>query len=122
MIDDDPAALLINEIIIKKNIEGHSIVKFTSPSQGLNYLLEDYLNHPEPAFLLLDINMPGTDGWEILESLSPHIEKAHGMLLIYLLSSSINATDTSKAEKLPYVKGFITKPLSKERLLEAIKI
>jgi CheY-like chemotaxis protein len=121
IIDDDPASIMIAEIVIRKSIPEYSLIKFTNPVLGLQYILEEYLTHPEDSTLLLDINMPGISGWELLDKLAPDICRATGKLKIYMLSSSINPADVEKAAKISFVQGFLTKPFSNKLLLETLE-
>ncbi len=119
VIDDDD----INIFIIKKIVEktGYN-VNMVSKANGL--LAIDYLkatlNKEEfPHLILIDINMPVLNGWEFLD--------AYEQLCItqrvdmYMLSSSVYENDIEKAKTYAKVKGFISKPLSIERLVELFK-
>ena len=77
--------------------------------------------HPDftlPDLILLDINMPGMDGWEFLTALSLHRPNLKKETCIYIVTSSIAECDREKALALPYVSGFISKPLSVAKLKE----
>jgi len=68
-----------------------------------------------PDIIFLDLNMPVMDGWEFLnEYLSLNMEKH---IPIYLVSSSISPYDVERAESIPVVTDFITKPLTKEKVV-----
>lgn len=119
VIDDDD----INIFIIKKIVEktGYN-VNMISKANGL--LAIDYLkatlNKEEfPHLILIDINMPVLNGWEFLDA----YEQLSIMQRVdmYMLSSSVYENDIEKAKTYAKVKGFISKPLSIERLVELFK-
>ncbi|MOA46085.1 hypothetical protein D3C78_1685550 [compost metagenome] len=63
--------------------------------------------------------MPILNGWEFLDAYEElHISKNINM---YMLSSSVYENDIEKAKTYLKVKGFISKPLSIERLIELFK-
>ena len=73
-----------------------------------------YLQHVEsgdtvaPALIILDINMPGTDGFAVLA----HVRSTHRLMQIpvFMLSSSELAGDVSRSERLG-ADGYLQKPV-----------
>ncbi|MFD1096313.1 response regulator [Salegentibacter chungangensis] len=109
IIDDDDVVIFIQ----KKMITNHKIssepVSFKKAQQALDYLDEnqDSNNH---FLILLDINMPGMDGWEFLESINEK-PKNHQIHVI-MVTSSIDLKDKKKALKYSVVRDFVEKPIS----------
>lgn len=121
VIDDDD----INIFIIKKIVEktGYS-VNMTSKGNGqlaIDYLLEVTQDDALfPNLMLIDINMPVLNGWEFLEAYEGlNIPRQPDM---YMLSSSVYENDIEKAKTYKSIKGFISKPLSIERLSELLRV
>ena len=116
VIDDDQ----IYQIIIKKIIfKAGNFEKVQCYENGFN-ALSDFKDPsvPLPHLILLDINMPGMDGWEFLSNLKEHRPNLCNETTIYMVTSSIAFSDRDKALALPEVSGFISKPLSVEKLRE----
>ena len=63
--------------------------------------------------------MPILNGWEFLEAYENLGFTVKGDM--YMLSSSVYENDIEKAKTFKSIKGFISKPLSIERLTELLK-
>ncbi|CAM4173072.1 response regulator [Gillisia limnaea] len=116
VIDDDQ----IYQIIVKKMISMAGIFENVLCYENAYKALEE-LKDPEiplPNLILLDINMPGMDGWEFLSKLKEHRPQLGSETSIYIVTSSISFSDRDKAEAIPEVSGFISKPLSVAKLRE----
>lgn len=67
-----------------------------------------------PLLVLMDINMPGRDGFQTIETLQERLDalnSADGVIVVMCTSSSYIG-DKQRAANLPLVRGFLTKPLS----------
>lgn len=115
IIDDDPISI----IILKKNLELVSIYQeietFNNGKDALNYLEKKHLKN-EKYVIFLDLNMPEMNGWEFLNKVEHLISSQN--TTIYLLTSSINKADMEKAKQFPLIKKYLSKPISKEVLIE----
>jgi CheY-like chemotaxis protein len=116
--DDDINIFIINKIVEKTGYN----VKMVSKANGLLAIdhLKNTIDQKDfPDLILIDINMPILNGWEFLDAYEAlHISKNIDM---YMLSSSVYENDIEKAKTYSKVKGFISKPLSIERLIELFK-
>ena len=113
IIDDDPINNLICSKFIKKVCANSSIKTFTQPMEGINYVLEpEHIDTTTKTILLLDINMPATSGWDVLDTFTSSHDFRKAQYSIYMLSSSIANEDRNRANAHPLVSGFIEKPLT----------
>ena len=110
IIDDDPIYhLMITKLL--RSIGFHNIRNIQDSVEGLNYLLK---NKQLPDILLLDINMPTKNGWDLLDSLITSTINLNKMP-IYIVTSSIDKCDIKKSTQYP-ISGFLNKPLKPETL------
>ncbi|WGQ12365.1 response regulator [Pedobacter gandavensis] len=121
VIDDDDINIFIIKKIVEKTGFNVEMVAKTNGQMAIDYITMTLsLQEPLPHLVLIDINMPVLNGWEFLD--------AYGQLNLdqkidmYMLSSSVYENDIEKAKTYQSVKGFISKPLSIERLTELFKI
>jgi len=114
--DDDINIFIIKKIVEKTGYEAKMVAK-TNGQLAIDYLNElIQTDQPFPQLILIDINMPVLNGWEFLEAYEKLGIKND--VNMYMLSSSVYENDIEKAKTYKTVKGFISKPLSIERLIE----
>lgn len=106
LIDDDPISTFVTEKLINKNITMPcQIFTFDNASDALKNIYKI-----EPNYLFLDLNMPVMTGWDFLEEFDPMYKNPE----IYILSSSVDERDISKAGEYSQVKKYLSKPLIKQ--------
>lgn len=119
VIDDDPAMLTLHEIIARMNPKIISCHTSAHPEEAIPYLADCLLGlYPMPDLLLLDLNMPVMDGWEVLDALRQHPEIP---IRVAVLSSSVDPEDQTRASQYPNVIGYLTKPLDHEKVIWLLK-
>lgn len=71
-----------------------------------------------PILVLMDINMPGRDGFETAEEAQQLIAAGKGpqSLIIMMFTSSNNDREKKRAEEIGIIKGYISKPLDGGRI------
>ena len=116
IIDDD----LIYQLIIKKVVERTGEFDACCFCKNGLEAFEKFKSHDYklPDIILLDINMPQMDGWQFLDSLIAHRPDFYHNTTIYVVTSSIAHSDKDKAKSYKEVSGFLSKPLSVEKLKE----
>lgn len=117
LIDDDKITNFVNSRLIKKNGQVEHIDVALNGLEAISYL--DSLSQKGddlPDLVLLDVNMPGMNGWEFLESYAPKLKGFNEMTTIVMLSTSLNPDDKTKAESFGVVARYVTKPLTDDVL------
>lgn len=113
LIDDDDIFNFLNKKVLEKSGQSNTITIHTSAREGLDYLagiMDD--EEKWPQVILLDIRMPGMDGFEFLDILKNMDEKFLKQVKVFMLTSSIDDRDKRKSEIFPFVYGYFSKPLS----------
>jgi CheY-like chemotaxis protein len=117
LIDDDPVCHMISSKIIKL-FSSFEVETFTKPAEALAQFKWRASNEPDklPEYILLDIDMPGMNGWQFLEEFEKLPQNVLQRICVMMLSSSNHFTDIEKAKKYKTVKHFLSKPLTQEKL------
>lgn len=110
IVDDIP----LNVLLIQKML-GQYHFNITTANDGQTAL--NMIAEKQPDILLLDLMMPGIDGYEVIERLRAQEETKE--LPIVILSALNSNDDVTKGFKLG-ANDFITKPIIMERLLSCI--
>ena len=108
LVDDNAANL---EILYQSlEDEGYELLVAQSGQEAL-----DITREAQPALILLDINMPGMDGFEFLEAAT---EKLGAELcpIVVMLTTSLNPKDEERAMSFSVVREFLSKPLTLRQL------
>lgn len=116
LIDDLEMNNEITSFFIRKLYPAIEVVEFTNPLDGLAYIKAEYQHGGIPTLMLLDINMPELSGWEVVEILNACDKALTKNLNIYILSSTIDTKDKSKAAEASNVAGFLSRPLTAEMM------
>lgn len=118
LVDDDAATNVYNSAIVKSADITERIEVRANGESALEFLssTEDG-DHPRPALIFLDVNMPGMDGWEFLEKYHELPEAQKGKIVVFMLTTSLDPNDELKSTKMG-AKGFIRKPLTPELVRE----
>ncbi|MEZ4828881.1 MAG: response regulator [Bacteroidia bacterium] len=118
IIDDDDIFIYGIKRLIELKKLCKSLLIFPNGKQALDFF-QDYLPNVSavPDLILLDMNMPVVDGWQFLESFAAIKARYPKPLTIFMVSSSINATDIENARKLSILSGYLIKPITLEDLV-----
>lgn len=119
LIDDDPIAHLIADKLIQR-LPSFKLESFTEPERALE-AFQKRSPGEFPDMILLDINMPGMNGWTFLEAFEKLPQEALERTCVFMLSSSDTIADQERARRFGIVKQFFSKPLTVD-MLKAISM
>lgn len=108
IIDDDDIVLLVESKIMQRCGISKAPLTFNSGKLALEYLKQE--DQAQNFIILLDINMPGMSGWDVLEKLE-QLNLAKNFFVI-MVTSSIDRYDKEIAVKYKNVISFIEKPIT----------
>jgi len=121
IVDDDDTFQFISSKALRSLSSGNKIMQFSSGVEAVKYLTE-HADNPDqlPDVLLVDINMPVLDGWMVLDEFKSMKEQLKKKIDFYMVSSSIDELDVSRANDDSVVMDYIIKPISIEKYKELL--
>ena len=111
LIDDSENDNFFHERALRKAGFGGEILVFESGEPALEFLLLDQI--AVPTLVLLDINMPGMNGFAVARGLSKGLQPRAAMQL-NMLTSSAWSVDKVTAESIDLIHSYLVKPLTRE--------
>lgn len=115
IIDDDIIFHETVKIILKDNWLNASF--YMNPEPVYNKLYSNRNKHTEiPNIIFLDLDMPLMDGWEFLDLFNDIHRSLAKPVSIYIISNSVDPSDHKRIKAYPFVKSFISKPLTRHFL------
>ena len=118
VIDDDPSSVFLARLLLTREALFDTITSFQNPEEALSFIHKKITSGLLPKVILLDINMPMMDGWTLLEALKPYQAQLQVQNSIFMLTSSTDITDLSRAKEHPLVTDIIIKPLAIKKIHE----
>jgi two-component system, OmpR family, phosphate regulon response regulator PhoB len=100
LVDDEQAI----RTIVRVNLQGDGFA-VTEATNGAEAL--EAVRHARPSLVLLDVMMPGVDGWRVAEQLAADDETRE--LPVVFLSARATDEDRLRAQELGAV-GYVVKP------------
>lgn len=117
IIDDNLIDLFIVARIITRNNFGRNVLQYSSASEALNYLQEHQENIALlPEVIFVDIYMPGMTGFEFIAHYDKLSDTLKKHCKVFIISSSIDERDLSKANRDENIVAMKEKPITKDFL------
>ena len=111
IIDDDPATTRLLEVLLTR--EGYNIL-----TENLSDNAMQVTKNYQPDLIILDLMMPGTDGFEICQTMKNDLELAKIPILMF---TSANQEDIRKQALAVGINEYITKPIHPNDLKQKIR-
>jgi diguanylate cyclase (GGDEF)-like protein len=108
--DERVIADLLKDIL---EIEGYQTVSILNGEEAIQFAL-----HETPQLIILDIMLPGIDGYEVIRRLREHPKSMH--IPIIVLSAYCTSSDRARAFDLG-VDSYVTKPFDTGELLACVR-
>jgi CheY-like chemotaxis protein len=122
LVEDDPGHARLIERNLRRAHMTNAIVRLSDGQQAVDYLFKERTyaeaSHAMPLLMLLDLNLPGLDGYQVLTRLKADAHTRHMPVII------LTTTDEPQEVKRCYALGCnvcLTKPVAYEEFAEAIR-
>jgi CheY-like chemotaxis protein len=123
LAEDDPNDTLLIKRAFQKAGLGEVLKSVGDGEQAINYLrgvgqYADRARFPLPFLLLLDLKMPGTNGFEVLQWIRSQLDLKR--LLVVVLTSSNLQADVDRAYELG-ANSYLVKPVEFNEMVNMIQ-
>ncbi len=117
LIDDDR----IQVTALKKWVDdtglAHTVTIFNNGQEAIDFLNDTYEQGDAlPDLIFLDINMPVMNAWKFLETYNKMKRHLYHRIPVYVVTSSTDGYDMAKSRHHEVVKGYLIKPVAKEKV------
>ena len=122
MVEDDPGHARLIERNLRRAHITNEIIRLADGQEAVDYLLKEdgyaAAMHAIPLLVLLDLNLPGLDGYQVLARLKADARTKFIPVII------LTTTDDPREIEKCYALGcnvYVTKPVEYEQFAEAIR-
>jgi two-component system response regulator len=124
LVEDNPNDIDLTRMAFRKEGVKNELIVAEDGRQALAYLLSDVKQpgveqNPLPAFVLLDLKLPGMDGFEVLRRI--RLESRTRQLPVIILTSSNEDRDLTLAYALG-ANSYIRKPIDFSVFQNTVKV
>lgn len=119
--DEDFAAF---ERVLHKSPLFQKVYRCTNGDDALDFLRQtgdytDSANAPRPGMILLDLNLPGTDGREVLKEIKQ--DAILKMIPVVVFTTSDNPRDVAGCYQCG-ANGYVVKPIDLQKLTKTVQV
>jgi len=107
LVDDNEADNVYHEIVLRRAGFDGRVDVCESGQAALDYLQR---SAQWPELILIDINMPGMDGFAFVTAAAPMLQGC--AIALVMLTSSGAVQDRQRAQALTTISGYLVKPLT----------
>lgn len=111
IVDDEDGVLYLMSTILKK--AGHETITAASGEECF-----EVLKTVKPDLILLDVMMPGLDGYDVCKSIKANPE--HKNIPVAMLTARSNDEERLQSMESGLADWHIAKPVQKEKLVEVV--
>jgi len=119
VVEDNDDDYLFTERAFKKSRFANPLVRTRNGEEALDYLYQrgQFADAPRPAMMLLDLNMPGINGYTVLEKMKS--DASLRSIPVVVLTTSDDPRDIEKCYDIG-ANSYVHKPVDLPGFIEAI--
>jgi DNA-binding response OmpR family regulator len=112
LVDDEPEIRVLTRMMLEK--AGYEVMEAKDGEEGLRSLMKD-----KPDLVLLDIMLPGDDGWEVCRKIKAN-EKT-GDIPVVMFTVRTSEDSVKKSMDYAHADAQIDKPFDRKELLATVE-
>jgi CheY-like chemotaxis protein len=122
LVEDDPGHAVLIEKNLRRGGNANTLVTVNDGQKAVDFLLKraGYTDdtNPTPLVILLDLNMPSLDGYQVLKIIKN--DERTRQIPVIMLSTTDNPAEVAKCYELG-CNVYVTKPVEYEAFSKAIQ-
>jgi len=119
LVEDNPGDVRLMQEALKDAKVRNNLHVVNDGDEAMSFLRrqEKYSDSPEPDLIMLDLNLPGKDGREVLQEIKTHPALMHIPVVIVTTSSA--EEDILESYSL-HANCFVKKPVNLEQFIKVV--
>lgn len=120
LVEDNPGDVRLTEEAFEQARIENDLHVVSDGSEALSFLFQEgkHTDAPRPDLVLLDLNLPGKDGENVLEELKADPELRS--IPVIVLTSSSAEEDIARSYEL-HANAYLTKPVDPDAFIETVR-
>jgi CheY-like chemotaxis protein len=122
LVEDDPGHAILIEKNLRRGGIANTIVTVNDGQKAVDFLLKRDVykgdTHPAPLVILLDLNLPVLDGYQVLKIIKN--DERTRQIPVIMLTTTDNPAEVAKCYELG-CNVYVTKPVEYEAFSQAIQ-
>ena len=120
LVDDNPDDVLLTKEVLREGTVKNKLYVAEDGDEAMQFLLNQgkFADAPRPSIILLDLNLPGKDGREVLSDIKG--DRKLKSIPVVILSSSNDEEDIKKMYE-HNANAYITKPVDLDKFIKVIR-
>ena len=120
LVDDNPDDVLLTKEVLREGKAKNKLYVAEDGDEAMQFLLNQgkFADAPRPDIMLLDLNLPGKDGREVLTDIKG--DRNLKSIPVVVLSSSNDKEDIKKMYE-QHANAYITKPVDLDKFINVIR-
>jgi len=111
-IEDEPGVVELIRLILERR--GLELIGAETGAEGLQVIRDT-----NPALVLLDLMLPGMDGWEVYRRMKADVRMRN--IPVIIVTAKAEGIDEVLAKQVARVDDYIKKPFSLQELLQSVE-
>lgn len=120
MVDDNLADVRLTEEAMSFTKMRNKMYVVNDGEQAMAFLMHapPYADAPRPDLILLDLNMPRKNGFEVLEEIRNNADLS--LIPVVILTTSQQETDIVQSYRL-HANAYVTKPVDLDQFIHVVR-
>tara|TARA_B100001109_G_scaffold255238_1_gene257328 strand:- start:5192 stop:5587 length:396 start_codon:yes stop_codon:yes gene_type:complete len=119
ILDDNETTIFLHQDLIEDVFPNAEVYTYTDSDTFLEDLIKNNTWFESPTLLLLDINMPDKQGYDVLEEMEEEIEDTEELSVLMVTSSNLKR-DLERSKRFSNIVGYIEKPLTQVKVRQSL--